>query len=97
MAAIFDSMISYMLDAEAENSASSFGARELNSIYVEQLQINGIKEKVTTTRFTEGLVKRLPELHIETIENKTRLVFKCKAKELIGEHVKYPDDFLFSV
>ena len=36
-------------------------------------------------------------MHIETIDNKTRLVFKRKVKELIGEHVKCPDDFLFSV
>ena len=69
-------------------------------MYVEQLQIHGIQErqeKVSTTHFTERLVKRLPELHIETIHNKTKLVFKCKVKELIGENVKCPDDFLFSV
>ena len=96
-AAIFDSIVSHILDAEAENPGSSFAARELNSMYVEQLQIHGIQEKVNTTRFTESLVKSLPELHIETIDNKTRLVFKRKVKELIGEHVKCPDDFLFSV
>ena len=56
-----------------------------------------MQEKVNTTRFTERLVKRLPELHIETIDNKTRLVFKCKVKELTGEYVKCPDYFLFSV
>ena len=63
-------------------------------MYVEQLQIHGIQEKVNTTSFTERLAKDLPELHIETNDNKTRLVFKRKAKELIGEHVKCPDDFL---
>ena len=36
-------------------------------------------------------------MHIETIDNKTRLVSERKEKELIGEHVKCPDDFLFSV
>ena len=36
-------------------------------------------------------------MHIETIDNKTRFVFKRKVKELIGEHVKCPDDFLFLV
>ena len=66
-------------------------------MYIEQLQIHGIQEKVNTPRFTERLVKSLPELHIETTDNKTRLVFKRKVKELIGEHVKCPDDFLFSV
>ena len=96
-AAIFDSIVSHVLEAEAENPGSSFAARELNSMYVEQLQIHGIQGKVNTTRFTERLVKSLPELHIETIDNKTRLVFKRKVKELIGEHVKCPDDFLFSV
>ena len=35
-------------------------------------------------------------MHIETTDNKTRLVFKLKVKELIGEHVKCPDYFLFS-
>ena len=40
-------------------------------------------------------MKRLLELHIETIDNKTRLVFKRKVKELIGEHVKCPDDFFY--
>ena len=65
--------------------------------YVKQLQIHGIKEKVHTTHFTEGLVKGLPESHIETINNKTRVFFKCKVKELIDEHVKCPDDFLFSI
>ena len=62
-------------------------------MYVEQLQIHGIQEKVNTTRFTERLVKRLPELHMETINNRTRR----KVKELIGVHVNCPDDFLFSV
>ena len=93
-APIFDSIVSHILDAEAENPGSSFAARELNSMYVEQLQIHGIQEKVNTTSFTERLAKGLPELHIETNDNKTRLVFKRKAKELIGEHVKCPDDFL---
>ena len=41
-AAIFDSIVSHVLDAEAENPGSSFAARELNSMYVEQLQIHGI-------------------------------------------------------
>ena len=36
-------------------------------------------------------------MHIETIDNKTRFVFKRKVKELIGEHVKCPDDFFFLV
>ena len=35
-AAIFDSIVSHILDAEAENPGSSFAARELNSMYVEQ-------------------------------------------------------------
>ena len=59
-AAIFDSTI---LDAEAESPSSSFAAREINSMYVEQLQIHGIQEKVNTTPFTEKdfswLVKRI--------------------------------------
>ena len=63
-------------------------------MYVEDLQIHGIQEKVNTTHFTERLV---PELHIETIDNKTRHLFTHKVKELTGEHVKCPDDFLFSV
>ena len=46
---------------------------------------------------TEWLVKSLPEVHIETIDIKTRLVFNRKVKELIGEHVKCPNDFLFSL
>ena len=96
-AAIFDGIVSHILDAEVENQGSSFAVMELNSIYVEQLQIHGIQEKVNTTRFTEKLVKSLPELHIETIDNKARLVFKRKVKELIGEHVQCRDDFLFSV
>ena len=66
-------------------------------MYVEQSQILGTQEKVNATRFAERLVKCLPELHIETIDNKTRLVFKRKVKELIGEHVKCPDDFFFSL
>ena len=66
-------------------------------MHVEQLQILGIQEKVNTTRFTESLVKCLPELHIETIDNKTKLVFKRKVKQLIGEHVKCPDHFLFTI
>ena len=41
-AAIFDSIVSHVLDAEAENPGSSFAARELNSMCVEQLQIHGI-------------------------------------------------------
>ena len=96
-AAIFASKVSHILDAEEENPGSSFATREFNAMYVEQLQIHGIQEKVNTKRFTEGLVKSLPELHIETIDNKTRLVFKCKVKELTGEYVKCPDYFLFSV
>ena len=91
-AAIFDSIVSHILDAEAENPGSSFAARQLNSKYVEQLQIHGIQEKVNTR-----LVKSLLELHIETTDDKTRLVFKRKVKELIGEHVKCLDDLLFSV
>ena len=66
-------------------------------MYVEQLQMHGIREKANTSRFSERLAKSLPELYIETIGNKTRLVFKRKVKELIGEHVKCPDDFLFAV
>ena len=34
---------------------------------------------------------------METIDNKARLVFKRKVKELISEHVKCSDYFLFSV
>ena len=56
-AAIFDSIVSHILDTEPENPGSSFAARELNSIYLEQLQIHGIQGKVSTTRFTERLVK----------------------------------------
>ena len=41
-AAIFDSIVSHILDAEAENTGKSFAARELNSVYAEQLQIHGI-------------------------------------------------------
>ena len=96
-AAIFDSMVLHILDAEAENPGSSFAARDFNSMYVEQLQIHEIQERVNTTHFTERLVKSLLEFHKETIDNKTRLVFKRKVKELIGEHVKCPDDFWFSV
>ena len=96
-AALFDSIVSHTLDAEAENPGSSFAAREFNSMYAEQFQIHGIQEKVNTTRFTERVVKSLPELYIGTIDDKTRLVFKRKVKELIGEHVKCPDNFLFSV
>ena len=66
-------------------------------MYVEQSQILGTQEKVNATRFTERLVKCLPELHIETIDNKTRLVFKRKVKQLIGEPVKCPDDFLLTI
>ena len=50
-AAIFDSIISHILDAEAEN----------NSMFVEQFQIHGIQEKVNTPHFTEMLVKSLPD------------------------------------
>ena len=96
-AAIFNSIVSHILDAEGENPGSSFAARQLNSMYVEQLQMHGIQEKVNTTRFTERLVKSLLELHMETTNDKTRLVFKRKVKELIGEHVKCPDDLFFSV
>ena len=92
--AIFDSIVSH---TDADNPASSFSARELNSMFVEQLHMHGIQEKANTTHFTEKLVKSLPELHIETIDNKTRLIFKRKVKKLIGEHVKCPDDFLVSV
>ena len=42
--AIFDSIVSHILDAEAENPGSSFAARELNSVYVEQLQMYEIQE-----------------------------------------------------
>ena len=66
-------------------------------MYVEQLEMLGIQEKVNTTRFTESIVQCLPELHIETIDNKARLVFKRKVKQLIGEHVKCPDHFLFTI
>ena len=66
-------------------------------MYVEQLEIHAIQAKFITTRFTERLVKSFPELHIVTVDNKTRLVFKRKVKELFGEHVKCLDDFLFSV
>ena len=85
------------IDTEAENPGSSFEARKPNSMYVEQLQIHGTQEKVNTTCFTERLVRSLPELHIETVDNKTKLAFKYKVRELIGEHVKCPDDFLFLV
>ena len=53
-AAIFDSIVSHISDAEAENPGSSFAARELNSMYVEQLQAHGIQEKVNTTRLQKG-------------------------------------------
>ena len=66
-------------------------------MYVEQLEMLGIQEKVNTTRFTESIVQCLPELHIETIDNKARLVFKRKVKQLIGEPVKCPDDFLLTI
>ena len=92
--AIFDSIVSH---TDAENPASSFSAREINSMFVEQLHMHGIQEKANTTHFTEKLVKSLPELHIKTIDNKIRLVFKRNVKKLLGEHVKCPDDFLVSV
>ena len=79
-AAIFNSIVSHILDAEAENLGSSFATRELNSMYVEQLQIHGIQEKVNTTRFTERLIKSLLELHIETIDNKQDLFSNTKLK-----------------
>ena len=55
-AAIFDSIISHNLGTEAENPGLYFTARELSSMYAEQLKIHGIKEKVNTKRFTERLV-----------------------------------------
>ena len=48
-------------------------------MYVEQLEMLGIQEKVNTTRFTESLVKCLPELHIETIDNKARTCFQTQS------------------
>ena len=90
-------LISIVSHTDAENPASSFSAREINSMLVEQLHMHGIQEKANTTHFTEKLVKSLPELHIKTIDNKIRLVFKRNVKKLLGEHVKCPDDFLVSV
>ena len=51
---LFDSIVSHILDAEAESPGSSFAARELNSMYVEQLQIHGIQEKVTQHVLQKG-------------------------------------------
>ena len=44
-AAIFDNIVSHILDAEAENPGSTSAARKLNLIHVEQLQINGYKKR----------------------------------------------------
>ena len=90
-------MLNHFIDADTENPGSTFSARELNSMYVDQLKAKGIKESINTTRFTKRLVENIPELYVETVDNKTQLVFKKIVKELVTDYVKSPDDFFLAL
>ena len=96
-AVVFDRIVSDVLDTEAENPGTPFSAKELNVRYVNLLESQGIKEKVNTTRFTEKLVKNIPDLHAETIDNKTKLLFQHKVNELVSNYIKCPDDFFMFI
>ena len=48
--AIFDSIVSH---TDAENPASSFSARELNSMFVEQLHMHGIQHNTFYRKVSE--------------------------------------------
>ena len=88
-AVVFDNTVNYVMEKEAENPGSSFAAKELNTMYIEQLKVHGIEEKVNTTRFTERLLKSIPDLYSETVNGKTRLIFKSQVKELIGSAMQW--------
>ena len=96
-AAVFDNILTHVIDTEADNPGATFGSKELNVMYVDQLQSKGIKENVNTTCFTKRLVDSIPELHSETVDNKIRLVFRRKVKELVGDYINSPDIVFFAI
>ena len=96
-AAVFDNILTHVIDTEADNPGATIGSKELNVMYVDQLQSKGIREKVNTTRFTKRLMDSIPELHSETVDNKIRLVFRRKVKELVGDYINSPDEFFFAI
>ena len=47
-AATFDNILSHIINAEVENPGSTFSARALKSMYVDQLKAKWIKESINT-------------------------------------------------
>ena len=93
----FDKVLNYVIETETDAPGSSFVVQELNDMYINDLKIYGINEKLQTTRFTERLVNSIPTLYSETIDRKTRVLFDYKVKEFITDYVKSPDELFSSL
>ena len=82
-----------MLEQETVEPGTTFVAKDLNDLYVENLKSFGIKEKTQTTRFTGQLLASIPNLVRSTVNKNTLVLFDDKVQKLIVNYVQSSDVF----
>ena len=82
-----------MLEQETVEPGTTFVAKDLNELYVENLKSFGIKEKTQTTRFTGQLLASIPNLLRSTVNKNTLVLFDDKVQKLIVNYVQSSDVF----
>ena len=82
-----------MLEQETVEPGTTFVAKDLNELYVENLKSFGIKEKTQTTRFTGQLLASIPNLVRSTVNKNTLVLFDDKVQKLIANYVQSSDVF----
>ena len=82
-----------MLEQETVEPGTTFVAKDLNELYVENLKSFGIKEKTQTTRFTGQLLASIPHLLRSTVNKNTLVLFDDKVQKLIANFVQSSDVF----
>ena len=82
-----------MLEQETVEPGTTFVAKDLNELYVENLKSFGIKEKTQTTRFTGQLLASIPNLVRSTVNKNALVLFDDKVQKLIVNYVQSSDVF----
>ena len=93
----FESIVSFLLEQEAVEPGSTFGVKDLNKLYIENLKSFGIEEKTQTTRFTERLLESIPNLSSATVNQRNVVLFDYTVHELVADYVNNPDEFYTSL
>ena len=91
------SFVTHVIERMADDPDVSLPVKELNILYTENLKELGIDEQCQATRFSERLVKSIPNLVSTTVNNKLYVLRSEKVEKLVSSHVKCPETYLASL